>query len=138
MHRRRLGVGSKLRRARLRGFVEQNNWRAARRDGGQLLVCDQKPRAGITYDVADLVGGEAVVDRQEHRADVAGCKNQFEERRAVLHQHRHHVAGAYTARGQPAGDPPDAMVEGGVGNILATVFERTTSRRSPGMKGDEA
>jgi hypothetical protein len=30
------------------------------------------------------------------------------------------------------------MVKGSVGDFLAAIFQRTASRRSPGMKGDEA
>jgi hypothetical protein len=70
-----------------------HDWRVARCDGGKFFVFDQKPRARIAYDVADLVGGEAIVDWQKHRADMASCKYQFEEGGAVLHQHRDHVVG---------------------------------------------
>jgi hypothetical protein len=118
------------------GLVEQHNRRIARRDPGKFLIRNQKTRAGIADDVADLVGGEAIVDRQKHRADVACRKRKFEERRAVLHQHCNHVTGADAARGEPAGDAADAMVEGSIGNVLAAIFQRAASRRSPGMKGN--
>ena len=122
----------------LRGFVEQHDRRVAGRDAGKFFIGDQKARAGIADDVADFVGGEPIIDRQKHRADVAGRKHEFEKRRAVLHQHRDDVAGADPARGQPAADLADAGVEGGIGDVFAAVFQRTAIRRPPGMKGDEA
>jgi hypothetical protein len=47
-------------------------------------------------------------------------------------------SGAYPALDQPAGDLSDALVEAGVGNILAPVLQRTAGWCSPSMKGDEA
>ena len=81
----------------LRGFVQQHHWRAACRDARKLFVGNQDARAGIADDVADFVGGEPIVDRQKHRADVAGRKHEFEKGGAVLHQHRDDVARAYSA-----------------------------------------
>ena len=63
----------------------------------EFFIRDQDARAGIADDVADFVGGEPKVDRQKHRADMAGRKYQFEKGGAVLHQHRDDVARAYSA-----------------------------------------
>src|SRR5262249_24523106 len=40
--------------------------------------------------------------------------------------------------GEPAGDLADAIIEGGVGDVLAAVFQRTARRLTPGVKGDDA
>ena len=93
MHRRG-SRGKSIDDAGPRRLVEQHDRRVAGCDRSKLLVGDQKARAGIVDDVADLIGGEAIVDRQKHRADMARGKHQFEERRAVLHQHCDHVIGA--------------------------------------------
>ena len=138
MHRGGRDIRRKARRVGLCGFVEQHHWRAAGRDARKLFIRDQDARAGIADDVADFIGGEPIVDRQKHRADMAGRKYQFEKGGAVLHQHRDDVAGADSARGEPAADPADAGVELGIGDILAAVFQRTAIRRPPGMKRDEA
>ena len=122
----------------MRGLVEQHHRRVACGDAGKLFIRNQDARAGIADDVADFVGGQPIVDRQKHRADVAGRKYQFEKGRAVLHQHRDDVAGADSARGEPSADPADAAVELGIGDILAAVFQRTAIRRPPGVKRDEA
>src|SRR6185437_16703538 len=66
------------------------------------------------------------------------AKDEFEERSAVFHQHRDHVVGTDPARDEPPGDATDAVIEGGIGNILAGIFQRAAIRRAPGMKGDEA
>ena len=94
VHRSGGDIGRKPRGAGLRGFVEQHHRRAACGDARELFIRNQDARAGIADDVADFVGGEPIVDRQKHRADMAGRKYEFEKGRAVLHQHRDDIAGA--------------------------------------------
>ncbi len=137
MHRRGRHIACEMRHALLRGVVEHDN-PGARGIRSQFLVDDQKPCAGIAGDVADLVAGETEVDRQEHRAEMAGGEDQLQERRAVLHQHRHDVAGADALRGEPACHHSDTRIERRVGDLLAAIFQRGPVRRAPGMKGDEA
>ena len=110
---------------------------AARR-GGELGVAEEQPRAGVVEDVADLVGGKPVVDRQRHGAEVADGKRQLDEGRAVLHQQRHDVAGPDAARGQPARRRLDAAVELGVADGGARVVDRGPVRRALGVEADEA
>ena len=138
MHRGGGDIRRKARRIGLRGFIQQHHRRAAGRDARKLVIRNQDARTGIADDVADLIGGQAIIDRQKHRADMAGRKYQFEKRRAVLHQHRDDVAGAYAACGEPSANPAYAGVEIGIGDILAAVFQRTAIRRPPGVKRDEA
>ena len=97
MNRGGRDIRRKARRVGLCGFVEQDHWRAAGCDACKLVIRNQDARAGIADDVADFVGGEPKVDRQKHRADMAGRKHELEKRRAVLHQHRDDVARAYSA-----------------------------------------
>ena len=52
-------------------------------DGRQLGIEDQRLRAGMIEDVADLARGEASVDRHDRRADVHRAEVRLEHRRDV-------------------------------------------------------
>jgi hypothetical protein len=120
--------------ALLRGFRSSTTISAPAAFAGQFLIDDQQAARRHFGDVADLVARESEVDRQEHRAEMAGGEDELQERRAVLHQHGHDVARADALRGEPAGRLPDARIEIGVGDLLAAIFQRGPVRRAPGMK----
>ncbi len=123
----------------LRRLLEEDDVaNSFRRGCGKLRIAKQKARAGVIEDVAHLVGREAIVDRQRHGADVARRKRQLDERRAVFHQQRDHVAGADALRHQPAGRSLDAGHQLGVGGARARVEHGGPLRGAPGMEADEA
>ena len=119
-------------------LVEQHDRRIAGCDRGELLVGDQKARAGIADDVADFVGGEAIVDGK-NTAPMWLAANTSSRNAALFFISTATTSSApIAARRQPAGDLADAFVEGGIGDIFAAVFQRTAIWCAPGMKGDEA
>ena len=90
----------------------------------ELLVHDEQLRASVFDDVGDLLGREAVVGRQQDRAQVARGEEQIEEGRAVLHPKRDHIALPDAARREQPRGAKDAHVEGPPGDRLVVVPDR--------------
>ena len=99
--RKRGGVG-------LRRVVEQDRGRQIGNSRGEFRVGEHELRAGVGRDVFHLVGGEAEIDRQKHRAEMTGGKRKLEKGRAVLHHHGDDVVGADSLRRKVTGGPLDA------------------------------
>ena len=137
-HRSRCRIRCETGSIRLRGFIDQHDGRGPCSAGGEFVIDDQNARPGIPDDVGDFVGGQAEIDRQENRADMACGERDIEKRRTVFHQHGDDVIRADAARNEPSAHASDPRVEGGVGNFLAAVFQRTALRRPSGVVGDEA
>ncbi len=63
----------------LRYLLDDDRIGNSPRRRSELGIAEEQPRAGVLEDVADLVGGESVVDRQRHGAEVAPSKRQLDE-----------------------------------------------------------
>lgn len=116
--------------------VDDDLGRLQRDDGVELLVHQQQLGAGVAQDIGGLGRGQSVVDRQEHRPQVAGGEGQLQESRAVLHEQRHHVVLADAARVQHGGRLENALVELGVADLLVAVDDGRLVGRAPGVEGN--
>ena len=137
-HRGWRGPRAQLRDVALRGGINDVDRRRALCVDLQRLVRDQQLGFSVAGDKGDLLGREAKVDWQKHRADVADREGEFEKGRAVFHQRGDDVACADALRIEPAGRVRDPPRQFAIADAVRAVDDRYALRPAPRVSENEA
>ena len=95
---------------------------------GRRRVADQHARARVSQHVLDLVGRQAEVDRDRHRAEPVACEECLQELDAVVQQQRDAISGLHAVAGEDRGDPGGAIVKLGVRSGVVAEYHREMVR----------
>ena len=95
----------------------------------ERVVDEQRARARVAQDVADLGRGEARVDRDQDAAGERHGVVRLEDRRRVRREHGDAVAVAQTPRAQRVREPVAALLQLAVGDPPAVLVRDRDARR---------